>query len=32
MVAVEREATMLGNRHGPDVLFGDRAWADAQPG
>src|SRR5438045_42987 len=29
MVAVEREATILKNRHGADVLFGDQVWADA---
>jgi hypothetical protein len=29
MVALEREATALKNRHGKDVLFGDQLWAEA---
>jgi hypothetical protein len=29
MVALEREAAMLRNRHGPDILFGAQLWADA---
>jgi len=29
MVAVEREATFLKNRHGPDLLIGDQLWAEA---
>ena len=29
MVAVEREATFLQNRHGDDVLIGGQLWADA---
>jgi hypothetical protein len=29
MVALEREATVLKNRHGKDVLFGDQLWAEA---
>jgi hypothetical protein len=28
MVALEREVTALKNRHGKDVLFGDRLWAE----
>jgi hypothetical protein len=28
MVALEREATALRNRHGPDVLIGDELWAE----
>jgi hypothetical protein len=29
MVALEREVTVLRNRHGKDVLFGDEVWAEA---
>jgi hypothetical protein len=29
MVALEREATMLKNRHGQEVLFGEQLWAEA---
>jgi hypothetical protein len=29
MVALEREATVLRNRHGEDVLFGEQLWAEA---
>jgi hypothetical protein len=29
MVALEREATILSNRHGKDVLFGDQLWAES---
>jgi hypothetical protein len=29
MVAVEREATLLKNRHGTNVLFGNQLWAEA---
>ena len=29
MVALEREATALRNRHGKDVLFGDQTWAES---
>ena len=29
MVAVEREATLLKNRHGDGVLFGNQLWAEA---
>jgi hypothetical protein len=29
MVALEREATFLKNRHGKNVLFGDQLWAEA---
>jgi hypothetical protein len=29
MVALEREATVLLNRHGKDVLLGDQVWAEA---
>jgi hypothetical protein len=28
MVAVEREAAFLKNRHGDRVLFGDQLWAE----
>ena len=28
MLAVEREATVLRNRHGAKVLFGDEVWAE----
>jgi hypothetical protein len=28
MVALEEEATILKNRHGADVLFGDQLWAE----
>jgi hypothetical protein len=28
MVALEREVTMLRNRHGPDVLVGDQLWGE----
>ena len=28
MVALEREATLLRNRHGKDILFGDQLWAE----
>jgi len=30
MVALEREATVLGNRHGADILFADQLWAEAE--
>jgi hypothetical protein len=29
MVAVEREATLLKNRHGDGILFGNQPWAEA---
>jgi hypothetical protein len=29
MVALEREAALLKNRHGKDILFGDQLWAEA---
>jgi hypothetical protein len=29
MVALEQEATILKNRHGSDILFGDQLWAEA---
>lgn len=29
MVALEREATLLKNRHGKDILFGEQVWAEA---
>jgi hypothetical protein len=29
MVALEREATVLQNRHGPNVLFGNQVWAES---
>jgi hypothetical protein len=29
MVALEREATMLKNRHGPDLLLNGELWAEA---
>jgi hypothetical protein len=29
MVAVEREATILQNHHGANVLFGNQFWAEA---
>ena len=29
MIALEQEATVLKNRHGDDVLFGDQLWAEA---
>ena len=29
MVALEREATSLKNRHAADILFGDQLWAEA---
>jgi hypothetical protein len=29
MVAVEREATLLKNRHRTDILFGNQLWAEA---
>ena len=29
MVALEQEATVLQNRHGDSVLFGDQLWAEA---
>jgi hypothetical protein len=29
MVALEREAAFLKNRHGKGILFGDRLWAEA---
>ena len=29
MVALEREATLLKNRHGKDDLFGEQVWAEA---
>lgn len=29
MVALEREATMLKNRHAKGILFGDQLWAEA---
>jgi hypothetical protein len=29
MVAVEREATLLKNRHGDGILFGNQLWAEA---
>lgn len=29
MVALERETTMLHNRHGDQIRFGDELWADA---
>ena len=29
MIALEREAVFLKNRHGRDVLFGDQLWAEA---
>jgi hypothetical protein len=29
MVAVEREATILKNRHGEHILFGNQLWAEA---
>ena len=28
MVALEREATFLKNRHGKEILFGDQLWAE----
>jgi hypothetical protein len=28
MVALEREATFLKNRHGPEILFREQLWAD----
>jgi hypothetical protein len=28
MVALEQEATILKNRHGADILFGDQLWAE----
>jgi hypothetical protein len=28
MVALEQEATVLKNRHGDGVLFGDQVWAE----
>jgi hypothetical protein len=27
MVALEQEATVLNDRHGDNVLFGDQLWA-----
>jgi hypothetical protein len=32
MVALEREATFLKNRHGEDILFGDQLWSEARDG
>ncbi len=32
MVALEQEVTILRNRHGKDVLFGDQLWADTSDG
>ncbi|MBY0525085.1 MAG: hypothetical protein K2R98_16895 [Gemmataceae bacterium] len=29
MVALEREVTMLQNRHGNDMLLGNQLWAEA---
>jgi hypothetical protein len=29
MVALEREAAFLKNRHGAGILFGDQVWAEA---
>ncbi len=29
MIALEREATFLRNRHGPAILFGDQVWAES---
>ena len=28
MIALEREATFLKNRHGEEILFGDQLWAE----
>jgi hypothetical protein len=30
MVALEREATFLKNRHGRDVLFGEELWTEGR--
>jgi hypothetical protein len=30
MVALEREATFLKNRHREDILFGDQLWAEGE--
>jgi hypothetical protein len=30
MVALEREATFLKNRHGKDVLFGEELWTESR--
>ncbi len=30
MVALEQEATILKNRHGEGVLFGDQRWAEGK--
>ena len=30
MVALEREATFLKNRHGENILFGDQLWAEGE--
>lgn len=29
MIGLEREATILRNRHESDLLFGDQLWAEA---
>jgi len=29
MIAIEREATVLKNRHGENILIGEQLWADA---